>query len=110
MKYQINKNSGITALAHAHQELLDSPLEVLRCITTRQAELIKRMFDIVTIRDFANLKFVQCVATLKTLEPQIEAEKDLAAEELLDAALQMTFPASDPISVGSGVSRIEALN
>lgn len=32
---------------------------------------------------------------------------DLAKEALLDDAVEMTFPASDPISVNSGITRIE---
>ena len=34
-------------------------------------------------------------------------EPDLAKEALLDDAVEMTFPASDPISVSSGITRIE---
>ena len=32
---------------------------------------------------------------------------DLAKEALLDDAVEMTFPASDPISVSSGITRID---
>jgi hypothetical protein len=32
---------------------------------------------------------------------------DQAKESLLDDAVEMTFPASDPISVSSGITRIE---
>lgn len=34
-------------------------------------------------------------------------EADSAKEALLDDAVEMTFPASDPISVNSGITRIE---
>lgn len=34
-------------------------------------------------------------------------QADLAKEALLDDAVEMTFPASDPISVDSGITRIE---
>ncbi len=34
-------------------------------------------------------------------------EADQAKEALLDDAVEMTFPASDPISVDSGITRIE---
>jgi len=110
MEDQIKKRLDSTTQSQAHQALLDSPLEVLHCITAQQAELIKNMFEIVTIRDFGNLKFIKCIAALKVLEQQLDVEKDIAAEELLDDALEMTFPASDPVSVMSGVTRIEALN
>lgn len=110
MEDQIKRRLEMTAQSQEHQALLDSPLEVLHCITAQQADLIKDMFEIVTIRDFSNLKFVKCIAAFKVLEEQLAVEKNIAAEELLDDALEMTFPASDPVSVMSGVTRIEALN
>jgi hypothetical protein len=33
--------------------------------------------------------------------------QEKAKEELLDDAVEMTFPASDPISVDAGITRIE---
>jgi len=33
--------------------------------------------------------------------------EERAKEELLDDAVEMTFPASDPISVDAGITRIE---
>jgi hypothetical protein len=36
-----------------------------------------------------------------------KSEADSAKEALLDDAVEMTFPASDPISVNSGITRIE---
>ena len=33
--------------------------------------------------------------------------EEKAKEELLDDAVEMTFPASDPISVDAGITRIE---
>ena len=40
-------------------------------------------------------------------QERVKSEADLAKEALLDDAVEMTFPASDPISVNSGVTRIE---
>jgi hypothetical protein len=34
-------------------------------------------------------------------------EQGMADEALLDSAIEMTFPSSDPISVSSGITRIE---
>jgi hypothetical protein len=41
------------------------------------------------------------------LEVETEKDKDKAKETLLDDAIEMTFPSSDPISVASGIKRIE---
>jgi hypothetical protein len=38
---------------------------------------------------------------------EVETEKDKAKETLLDDAIEMTFPSSDPISVASSITRIE---
>src|ERR1035437_9558575 len=40
-------------------------------------------------------------------DQEVETEKDKAKETLLDDAIEMTFPSSDPISVASGITRIE---
>ena len=91
-----------------HRHLMDAPLETLHCLTPKQAQLLKTEFDVVTIGDTINLKFVRCLGAIKELEIQLEAEKNLAEENVLDSALQMTFPASDPTSVISNITRIEA--
>jgi hypothetical protein len=36
-----------------------------------------------------------------------KSEAELAKEALLDDAVEMTFPASDPISINSSITRIE---
>lgn len=43
----------------------------------------------------------------KKEKKEAKSEADLAKESLLDEAVEMTFPASDPISVNSGITRIE---
>jgi len=93
-----------------HRHLLNSPLETLHCITPEQAELLKTAFQVVTIRDAINLKFVQCLTAFAELDHECEIENDLTENGLLDEALQMTFPASDPTSVVSSITRIEARN
>ncbi len=46
-------------------------------------------------------------AVVKQNKTGAASEADLAKEALLDDAVEMTFPASDPISVNSGITRIE---
>jgi hypothetical protein len=46
-------------------------------------------------------------AVVKQNKHVVAPEADLAKEALLDDAVEMTFPASDPISVNSGITRIE---
>lgn len=41
------------------------------------------------------------------VEPSEKKAKENAKETLLDDALEMSFPSSDPISVNSGITRIE---
>lgn len=41
------------------------------------------------------------------VEPNEKIAKENAKETLLDDALEMSFPSSDPISVNSGITRIE---
>jgi len=41
------------------------------------------------------------------IEPSQKEAKENAKESLLDDALEMSFPSSDPISVNSGITRIE---
>nr|WP_315481710.1 DUF2188 domain-containing protein [uncultured Undibacterium sp.] len=41
------------------------------------------------------------------LLPSEKKAKEIAKETLLDDALEMSFPSSDPISVNSGITRIE---
>jgi len=89
--------------------LADSPLEVLHCISGAEAELIKQVFNVVTIRDFANHKLVKCIAAMNLLSDELAEEKQRATETMLDDALEMTFPASDPVSIDSGVTRIAAI-
>lgn len=43
----------------------------------------------------------------KKNKKEAASSADQAKESLLDDAVEMTFPASDPISVSSGITRIE---
>jgi hypothetical protein len=89
------------------KELADAPINALRGVTAKDAEMLKEAFNISTIREFANLKFVKWATAITTLSDDVETEQDKAKETLLDEALEMSFPSSDPISVSSGITRIE---
>jgi hypothetical protein len=93
-----NHRNNATA---SHCELMDAPLEGLSCISAQEAAVLKSVFDVVTIRDFANLEFFKYIASLATLGEYPEMEKGAATENMLDGALEMTFPASDPVSIDS---------
>jgi hypothetical protein len=88
-------------------ELADAPVNALQGVSAKDAELLKKAFNITTIREFANLKFVRWATAIATLADEVETPGDKAKETLLDEAIEMTFPSSDPISVSSGITRIE---
>jgi len=88
-------------------ELADAPIDALKGVGAKDAELLKKAFNISTIREFADLKFVKWATAIATLADEVETEEDKAKETLLDDAIEMTFPSSDPISVSSGITRIE---
>jgi hypothetical protein len=90
------------------RELADSPLDVLLGLSVSDTAALKSMFNVVTIRDFANLKFVKLVTAITALADELVIEKELVEETLLDDALEMSFPSSDPISVSS-ITRIEVV-
>jgi hypothetical protein len=94
-------------LRSTHDYGLDDPLENLQCISPQQAQILKSTFHAATIRDLVNLKFVRCLAAFITLEQQMENEKTREEEKILDDALQMTFPASDPTAIVSSISKLE---
>ena len=90
------------------RELADAPLSALRGLSPTDAQALQSAFGISTVRELAHLNFVRwasAIAVLADEEQMAPAEK--AKEELLDDAVEMTFPASDPISVDAGITRIE---
>ncbi|MES2538705.1 MAG: hypothetical protein V4632_22835 [Pseudomonadota bacterium] len=88
-------------------ELADAPINALQGVRSTDAAMLKEAFNITTIRDFANLKFVKWATAITTFADHVETEKDKAKETLLDDAIEMSFPSSDPISVASSITRIE---
>ena len=88
-------------------ELGDAPIHALQGVTAKDAELLKQAFNVTTIREFANLKFVKWATAIAALANEVGAAKEKAQETLLDDAIEMTFPPSDPVSVASSITRIE---
>lgn len=90
------------------KELADAPLSALRGVGDKEAKALAAAFNVTTIRELAGLNFVKWASALTTLadEETLTGEQK-AKDVLLDDAVEMTFPASDPISVDSGITRIE---
>ncbi|HZV64438.1 MAG TPA: hypothetical protein VFG03_05965 [Telluria sp.] len=90
------------------RELVDAPVSALRGVSAKDARLLGQAFGVITIGDLAELKFVKWAAAIKVLAAEeADTPEQVAKETLLDEAVEMTFPASDPISVDSGITRIE---
>ncbi|WP_229205829.1 hypothetical protein [Duganella sp. Leaf126] len=88
--------------------LAAAPVSALRGISAKDAKALAQAFNVHSVRDLANMEFVkwaQAITTLADLEQASPAEQ--AKETLLDDGLEMTFPASDPVSVDAGITRIE---
>ena len=95
-------------LGKSFRDLADAPISALRGVSAKDAKALSQAFGVYTVRELAKLNFVQWACAITTLadEEEIPAA-DLAKETLLDEAVEMTFPASDPISVDAGITRIE---
>ncbi len=90
------------------RELADAPVSALRGVSVDDAKALHKAFGVSTIRELGSLNFFKWALAITTLaeeEQMLPHEK--AKDELLDDAVEMTFPASDPISVDSGITRIE---
>ncbi|WP_373889535.1 hypothetical protein [Massilia sp. IC2-476] len=61
-----------------------------------------------TIGDLANMQIVNYAIAIKALSScESASSKEQAEEALMDDAVEMTFPASDPVAVQSSITRIE---
>ncbi|MCC6072280.1 hypothetical protein ACFSQU_07500 [Massilia sp. GCM10020059] len=90
------------------RDLCNAPVEALTGVSSKDAKALQQAFGIATIGQLADLKFVKWASAIRTLaEEECDTEEQLAKETLLDDAVEMTFPASDPISVDAGITRIE---
>ena len=90
------------------RELMDCPLTALNGVGEKEARALQDAFGVTTVGELARLEVVANAVAINMMagagsQPQGEAAK----ETLLDEAVEMTFPASDPISVDSGITRIE---
>ena len=95
-------------LGLSFRALADAPTSALRGIGAKDAKALAQAFNVHTIRELANLEFVKWAAAITTLAEHEQATPEEQAQEtLIDGGLEMTFPASDPVSVDSGVTRIE---
>lgn len=90
------------------RELADAPLSALRGIDQQQAAALSAALGAKTIGELAHLDVIRHVIAIAALSGcEGLSTKEKAEETLLDDAVEMTFPASDPISVDAGITRIE---
>jgi hypothetical protein len=90
------------------RDLIGAPLTALRGISEQEAAALEQGFGVKTIGELANLKAVRYARAIRMMaEAESMSPEEKVKEELLDDAVEMTFPASDPISVDSGITRIE---
>ena len=90
------------------RELVDQPVTALRGITRQQADALRDAFGINTIGELAELRAVKYARAIRTMaSAEAEPPGEAAKEALIDDAVEMTFPASDPVSIQSSITRIE---
>jgi len=106
----MNINTIVTEQFHGKslRELVDCPLTALCGIGETQAKALQDAFKVNTIGQLAQLKVVSYAVAIEMMaSAEHPPAAETAKETLLDDAVEMTFPASDPISVDSGITRIE---
>ena len=90
------------------QELVDAPLTALKGIGEKEARALQEAFNVTTIGQLARHQVIANAFAIEMIAaPGSLSASETAKETLLDDAVEMTFPASDPISVDSGITRIE---
>lgn len=95
-------------LGQSFRALADAPVSALRGVSAKDAKALAQAFNVHTVRELANLEFVKWAAAITTLADHEQATPaEQAAEGRLDDGLEMTFPASDPVSVDAGATHIE---
>jgi hypothetical protein len=90
------------------RDLAASPVSALHGVSDSDAKALNEAFGVRTISDLAGLtavKWAVAITILAEKEPLSAVEQ--AADELLDEAVEMTFPASDPVAIDSGITRVE---
>lgn len=90
------------------RDICNAPVSALRGVSAKDAKALQEAFNVRTIGELADLKFVRWASAIRVLATEeADTPAQVAQETLLDDAVEMTFPASDPISVDSGITRIE---
>ena len=90
------------------RELVDCPLTSLHGIGEKEAKALEDAFKVTTIGQLARHQAVANAFAIEMMAaPGSLSASESAKESLLDDAVEMTFPASDPISVDAGITRIE---
>jgi hypothetical protein len=90
------------------RELAEAPISALRGVSAADARAVSKALGVNTIGELAELPFVKWATAIKILAAnECDTPAQQAKETLLDEAVEMTFPASDPISVDAGITRIE---
>lgn len=90
------------------RDLVNEPVTVLRGVTEQQADALREAFGIHTIADLADLRVVKLARAIRVMaNAEAEPIEEVAKEKLLDDAVEMTFPASDPLAVDASITRIE---
>jgi hypothetical protein len=89
------------------RDLAESPLTALSCVTEEQAEALRMAFGVTTIGQLGELKLVRTAQAIKLLAAEeCATARQVAEEVLIDDAVEMTFPASDPLAVASSAGHI----
>jgi hypothetical protein len=82
------------------RELVGAPISALRGVSPAHAKALSRAFGVNTIGELAELPLFKWASAIKTMaSAEAETEQQAAREALLDDAVAMTFPASDPIAI-----------
>ncbi|WP_156116576.1 hypothetical protein [Massilia sp. 9096] len=90
------------------RDLINEPVTALRGVSEQQADALREAFGIHTIAELASLRAVKLARAIRVMaDAETDPIGDVAKEKLLDDAVEMTFPASDPLSVDAGITRIE---
>ncbi|MBB5368843.1 MULTISPECIES: hypothetical protein [unclassified Janthinobacterium] len=90
------------------RDIVNAPISALRGVSAKDAKALQQAFGVSTVRELSNLNFVKWASALAILaDEEGMSGEEKAKDALLDDAVEMTFPASDPISVDAGITRIE---
>lgn len=104
---ELNQYVGKKYAEQTVQELADAPLHALTGISKKTADMLEKEFNVTTISGFSRLGFVQAVNAIMAALDAVTQAQEAAAQELLDDALAMSFPSSDPVSVTSAIRRMK---